>query len=133
MIIFIICSCRPIGRLSILDISDPSFPIICISRDPHCVGALESMNHVIIDEVNSKHNKVKEMWWVKNIDSYNKFVTKYGVAPKGWKEYKPALPLEINKIYEVNGDYFFAIYKDNSGIKSIVSRKLEKVYKAIQK
>jgi len=73
------------------------------------------------------------MWYISNIGSEQKFVTNYGVLPQGWEGDKPALPLELNKVYSMNGDYYFSIYKVNGKIKSIVSRKLEKVYKAISK
>lgn len=133
MVIINICSCRPIGRLSILDISDPAHPVICISRDPHCIGALLSYSIISIDEVGQDNRTIKEMWWIQRVDSDRKFVTKYGVLPQGWDGDKPALPLELNKVYSMNGDYYFSIYKVNGKIKSIVSRKLAKVYKAISK
>ena len=123
-----ICSCRPIGRLSIIDVSDPSHPVLCISRDPHCIGMHQSMTFVSIDEVDINYHVIKEMWWLEKYGSQKKFVTKYGVVPEGWREYKPALPIEFNKIYDVNGDYYFAIYKKNNIVKSIVSRHLETVH-----
>lgn len=126
-----ICSCRPIGRLSILDISDPAHPVICISRDPHCIGIHQSLSRVNIEEVDSNYHTTKEMWYIININSEQKFVTRYGVLPKGWEGPKPASPLELNKVYSMNRDYFFSIYKIDGKIKSIVSRKLEKVYKTI--
>lgn len=116
IVIVNICSCRPIGRLSIIDISDPSHPVICISREPHCIGIHQSLSRVNIEEVDRNGHTNKEMWYIRNIGSEQKFVTKYGVLPQGREADKPALPLELNKIYEVNGDYYFAIYKHNNRI-----------------
>lgn len=91
------------------------------------------MSRVNIEEVDRNGHTTKEMWYIRNIGSEQKFVTKYGVLPQGWEADKPALPLELNKIYEVNGDYYFAIYKHNNRIKFVVCKSLEKVYKVIPK
>jgi len=128
ILIINICSCRPIGRLSIIDISDPSHPVICISRDPHCIGALLSYTIIRFEEVDYNNHTIKEMWWIERVDSDKKFLTKYGVLPYGWNEGKKAVPLEMNKIYSVNQDYFFSIYKKNKIVRSIVSRHLETVH-----
>ncbi len=128
IILLIIYGCQPIARLTIVDISDPEHPVICLSKDPHCIGILSSMTHVSILEVNSSNRQIKEMWWLHKIDSKEKFVAKYGIPPRGWEETKPALPLEMNKIYQVNGNYYFSIYKKNNIVKSIVSRHLETVH-----
>jgi len=128
IVLIAICSCRPIGRLSILDISDPLHPVICISREPHCIGALLSYSIISIDEVGLDNRTIKGMWWIQRVDSDKKFVTKYGELPYGWIEDKKAVPLELNKIYSVNRDYYFSIYKKNNIVKSIVSRHLETVH-----
>lgn len=134
IVLITIWACRPIGRLSILDISDPSHPVICISRDPHCIGALLSYSILNIEEVGRNNRTIKEMWWIEKVDSDKKFVTKYGELPFGWRESKKAVPLELNKIYSVNRDYYFSIYKTNNIVKSIVSRHLETVHnKLIEK
>lgn len=134
IVLITIWACRPIGRLSILDISDPSHPVICISRDPHCIGALLSYSILNIEEVGRNNRTIKEMWWIEKVDSDKKFVTKYGELPFGWRESKKAVPLELNKIYSVNRDYYFSIYKKNNIVKSIVSRHLETVHnKLIEK
>lgn len=133
IVLITIGACRPIGRLSILDISDPSHPVICISRDPHCIGALLSYSIINIEEVDLSDRTIKKMWWIERVDSDKKFVTKYGELPFGWRESKRAVPLELNKIYSVNRDYYFSIYKKNNIVKSIVSKHLETVHNKLTK
>lgn len=61
IVIVNICSCRPIGRLSILDISDPSHFVICISRDQHCIGIHQFLSRVNIEEVDINGHIIREM------------------------------------------------------------------------
>ena len=118
--VVLLSGCERVWFFTITDIADQSHPVFCISRYKHCEGKGIGFSYFEISEVDMNGKMLKAVWSIQPIE--NKTISKltYGTTPQGYKEIKKANPLELNKIYSVNGMYFFKMVLSGNTVKAEV-------------
>jgi len=99
--------CQDKWYFEITEFSDPSHPRFCLSHREGCRGQGIKPPGLAVHEVNERGEYIREMWIVEYTkDTYVKEVT-YGITPEGYKEKVKAIPLEIDKLYAIQGGVYY--------------------------
>lgn len=118
-----ISSCHPKYYVKITDISDPSHPCFSISQSRVFPWAAGMGHYLVISEVDSKGNRIKEVWGIERYKSIKIKRLCYGAVPDGYKEFMRSSPLEMNKYYEIyTGSDIWFYFKINRAKGDISAR-----------
>ena len=92
--------------------------MFCVNLSKNCKGKGLSFNLLVVSETDEDGHDIRPMWAIEpREDAPLKEIT-YGTVPNGWREVKPVIPLEVGKIYSVNGRYYFWFIKEGNKVRA---------------
>ncbi len=124
MACFTATGCPAEWHLTINDLSDPTHPVMCVSRSRGCRGDGVSLPFFVVErfdatKVAGAPTVSRDAWVIEpvTVPSLREFT--YGVVPAGWRETQPASALRPGEWYTV-GPFFFRISSGVGGARADV-------------
>jgi len=125
MLSFSVVSCQEQWYVTVPDASDPSAPVICISKGKNCSGDGVIFNTLLFSQYTEDGRELERMWAIKPTENVPVKDLKYGVVPSGWRELQPARPLRLGDWYAINSHFYFRMTKVGETINNEVRSVIE--------